>query len=175
MKIKCRLSFFLLFAQCLLHSQTFLRVTNTSFNNPKSYDIFINEVLEYKLKGQFIFHKAKLIAMSDSTLVFANDIEVKWNQLKALRVNKNNHLVSSVSFIFIAGGVVFFSLNTINNIIIGDQPALDAKAAYISAALVVTGYLIKQLEKKQLRIKESTYLKVLTINYQDLNKKDTGE
>ena len=153
------------------YSQTFLRVSNSHLNSSKTYDIFINEILEYKLKGDLMFHKAKLIALSDSTLVFNDNIEVKWSQLKAMRVNLNNHLIAPLSFIFLVGGIGFLPLNTLNNVIIGDEPILSLNAAYVSASLIAASYLVKSLGRKRIRIKNSTYLKVLTLNYQDLNTK----
>lgn len=164
---------FLFFFTCNIQSQNFLRITNQGFNGQKTYDVYINELLEYKLKGQITFHKTRLIALSDSTLVFTDNIEVKWSQLKALRVNLNNHLIAPLSFILLVGGIAFLPLNTLNNVIIGDEPVLSANAAYVSAALVTASFLVKGLGRKRIRIKNSTYLKVLTLNYQDLNTKTT--
>jgi hypothetical protein len=165
----------LLLAQLQIVSQTFLRISYPGLVKQKTYDIYLNETIGYKCKGDVFYHKSKLIALSDSTLVFENNKEVKHSDLKAIRLNLNIHLVKTFGFVFIAGGIGFLPLNTLNHLIINDTPIFEPKAAYIAAGLVVTGILIKELETKRIRITKNKNLKVLTHNYQHLNEKDSIE
>ena len=67
----------------------------------------------------------------------------------------------------------FLPLNTLNNLITETSPVYNEKAAYISAALITTGLIIRELGFKRIKITKNTELKVLSINFQNLNSKDT--
>jgi len=81
----------------------------------------------------------------------------------------DNHLIKPFSFVFMIGGIAFLPLNTLNNYLIGTSPAFDEKALYISAALLTTSVLIKQLGIRRVRLNKKTDFKVLSINYENLN------
>ena len=172
-KIKGIFLFFLLGIGFSVFSQTFLRVSTNKFGRTKTYNIYLYEPLEYKLKGDLFYRKHKVIALSDSTVMFDNYTEAKFNEIKAVKLDVQNHLIYPFRFVFMGGGLIFLPLNSFNNYITDTQPIYNEKAAYISAALITSSILIKQLGIRRLRLGKNTDLKVLSIDYQNLNAKDS--
>jgi hypothetical protein len=156
-----------------LHPQSSsLHVTYERFGKLKRFEVFTYETLEYKLKGDLFYRKNKIVNMRDSFIVFSNDSVLRLDQIKGIRLNKNIAEVKQLRKFFIALGIAFFSLNTVNNIITDSPPIVDGVAASVSAGLITVSFLIKQLEIKRIRITKNKTLKVVSINYQDLNEKN---
>lgn len=160
---------FLLIMKSTLFSQTVLRVSYNRLGSVKIYHIAVNEVLEYKLKGEFRFKKNKIINMHDSTILLDNYTEIQLNQIKVLRLGKNNFLVTKFKKFFFDGAVLFISLSVVNNLIIHTTPVLNKNAVYVSAALFVTGFLIKEIGIKRIRITKRKSLKIYNRDYEHLN------
>ena len=155
---------------CTLHSQSScLRVSFERFGNPKTYEIFTYEILHYKMKGDVFYRKNKIVNMRDSIIVFDNDSILHLNEIKAILLNKNIAEVRMLRTFFYATGIAFFTLNTVNNALIGTEPVLDGVAASISAGLIGTGFLIKQLEIRRIKMGKGKTLKVIPISYQNLS------
>lgn len=152
----------------ILESQTTLRITTTHFNKVRSFNILTGEPFVYKCKGDRSFKKDRISAMQDSSIVLENKGEIKLSQLKAIRLNKNVHLVLTVQTVFFAGAVAFVSLNTINNEIIGTHPVFDPNALYVSGGLLVAGMLVRELGLKRIRVNKHTDLKILSLDFQHL-------
>lgn len=159
--------FFVLYAT--LQSQTFLRVSALRFGHVKVYEVYTGEMLSYKLKGDLLYRKNRIMAMQDSNIVFANDEEITLKQLKALRLNKHVHLVGTVQTVFFFGAFGFVTLNTLNNVIINTTPVFNPAALYISAGLAATGFLIRELNIKRIRINRNKDLKILSLDFEHLN------
>jgi hypothetical protein len=157
----------------VIFPQTFLRITSNHFGSTKIHDIMINERLEYKLKGDLFFRKSRIINMSDSTLLFENYTEANLKQLKAISWHRHNHLIAPFQFVFLVGGIGFLPLNTLNNLITDTKPVYNEKATYVSIALIATSLLIKRLGVKRVQINKHKVLKVITIDFKNLNVKDT--
>jgi len=149
-------------------SQETLQILYTRFGSLKRYQLHINEVLEYKLKGKVIFHSAKIMSMGDSTIVFENGEEVKLSQLKSVKFKKNNFLITKFRRFFLRGGIMFMTLNTCNNLILDRSPVISEKAAIISAALYTTGLLLYRMEYKKIRISKRKTLRISNFNYDNL-------
>jgi len=146
-----------------------LRVTYTHFGSTKVFEVMNLERLEYKLKGESRFRKDKITSMKDGIITFENYTEIKLSQIKALRLKTHNHLAISFQTLFLIGGVGFITLNTINNGITDTSPLFNEKAAYISAGLLATGLLIREMGIKRIRITEKKSLKILNIDFQHMN------
>jgi hypothetical protein len=160
---------FCLLAQLQQKSQTVLRVNTVHFNHVKSYKLLTGEQLVYKLKGNLFYRKDRIIAMKDSTIVLQSRGEVKLGKIKALRLNKNIHLVTSFQTVFFAGAVGFVLLNTVNNMIVDTQPVFNPTAGYISLGLFGTGLLIRELGFKRIHVNRHTDLKILNLDFEHLN------
>lgn len=157
----------------LLDSQNFLRVDVNRFGKTKTYSVYPNDILVYRLNGKITYNKNKIMAMSDSTLVFTDYTEVRLDQIKTIKMDVQTHLIAPFRFVFMAAGIGFLPLNSLNNLITDTRPIYNEKAAYISAALITTSFLIKQLGIRRVRLNRNTSLKVLQLDYQHLNQKDT--
>lgn len=152
-------------------SQKVLEIYFTSFGKIKKFEVYNGDHLEYKLKGQHGYRRDKVVNLQDSFIVFSNDTMIKLNQLKAIRIQKNNTLVKTFQRAFIILGGGFFFLNTTNNIINERSPVIDVNGALIGGGLIITGILVKQLNIKRVRLKESKHLKILDLNFNNLSEK----
>lgn len=163
-----------IFLSITLQSQSYLRVSYTRFGATRYYDVPNYDVLEYKIKGEVLFRKNKIVALRDSSILFENYTEIKLSQLKALRIKKHNHLTGTFQTLFLFGGVGFITLNTINNLITDTSPVFNEKAVYISAALLATSFLIRELNIKRIRVTKNKDLKILNIDFQHLSADTTA-
>lgn len=166
-----RIVFLLVFLVTIhaLSSQTYLRIDKVRFGKVKTFDIYVNDFLDFKIRGEHHFQKARVRAFSDSTIVFSNDKEFKLDQIKCIRVDLQHRIIKPFTFLFIAGGIAFLPLNSFNNMLVGTEPVFSEKAAYISAGLIATGLIIRQMGIRRIRINKNTDLKVLTLDYRNLN------
>jgi hypothetical protein len=161
---------FFIFYSNFSFSQETLEILSTSFGSLKRHHIYVNDPIEYKLKGEFKFHKSKIIHMEDSTILFENYQEVKLSELKCLRFEKSNFLITKFRRFFLMGGIMFMTLNTCNNLILDHSPVINQKAGIISAALFTTGLLLKRMEYKKVRITRNKIVRIVNFSYQNLNR-----
>lgn len=152
-------------------SQKTLQITYSRFGSLKKFELFNGDVLEYKLKGQYSYRLNKIVNLQDSIIVFSNDSVIKLNQIKAICIRKSNFLLKQFQQVFLLGGGLFFSFNTINNILNERQPTIDPKAALISASLIGTGFIIKEIGVKRIRMNDNRSLKIVNLDYQNLSDK----
>ena len=152
-------------------SQKTLKIVFTRFGQVKRYDIHVDEMLEYKLKGQFFYHQNKIVNLEDSFIVFSNDEAVELNQLKVVRVNRGNYVITKFRKFFIRGGLIFFVLNTFNNNYNHIQPVIDEKAALIATGLIGTGLILREMGLKRIRITKRKYLKIVDLGFNNLSGK----
>lgn len=153
-------------------AQKTLKVFAQHFGKTKQYVFYNNEVLQYKLKGDWHYKRDKIVNMQDSSIVFANDSVVRLNDIKAIRFHRGGHLAKTFQEAFLIGGIGFFGLNTLNNGIMSREPLVDSKAVYIGGALVATSFVIKMICTKHLRIRKNTVMKINAVKYEELNRKD---
>ncbi|MBA2611353.1 MAG: hypothetical protein H0U95_05225 [Bacteroidetes bacterium] len=170
-KISILLLFFLFAGHSHCYSQKTLEILITRFGKLKKFEVHNGEFLEYKLKGQFSYHRNKITNLQDSLIVFSNDSVIKLEQLKAIRLKNNIHLVRTFQTAFIGLGAGFFFLNTTNNLINDRSPAIDPLAVMIGAGLIGTGLLIKQIGIKRIRINGRKHLKIIDLNLNNLSEK----
>jgi hypothetical protein len=152
-------------------SQKTLQVFFMRFGTLKKIEVYNGEVLEYKLNGEHRYRRNKIVNLQDSFIVFSNDTIIKLDQLKAICVRKSNFLMRQFQKVFIAGGGLFFVLNTTNNLINERSPVLDQNAALIGAGLISTGFLIKQIGIRRIRITKHKQLKIIDLNFNNLSDK----
>jgi hypothetical protein len=136
----------------------------------RKYDVYTNDVIEYKLKGEHHFKKDIVLNMNDSCLYLEKDSLVNVSKIKALRFHRDNHLLGTINGVCFIGGVGYVSLNFINNLILQHAAKVDPKAIYISASLVAAGIILKIIRVKHVHIKHDTVVRIVTRNYQNLAK-----
>lgn len=135
------------------------------FGKAKSYQLFNNSKIDYKLKGDLFYRTHKLVNLNDSILVFDNDSIVKLSQLKAIKIR--GMMISPYCF---GAGILFFLLDTGNNIGKGHANIINEQAILVSSICILTGIIIKRIQDKYVYIRKNVLIRVLDTDYQNLNK-----
>lgn len=150
----------------LSFSQKILEINYHSlFGKEKTFQFFNNSILDYKLKGDLVYRTHKLVNMNDSILVFDNDDIVKISKLKAIRIRG-----AMISPYFFGGGILFFLLDTGNNIGKGHPTIVNEQAVLVSSICILTGIIIKRIQDKHVYIRKHVSIRILDTDYQNLNK-----
>jgi hypothetical protein len=154
----------LLFGCC--RAQTVLEIVT----DKNKYEIYTNDVIEYKLKGEHHYKKDIVLNMNDSCLYLEKDSLLNFSKIKAVRFHRDSHLLGTINGVCYIAGVGYVSLNLINNLILQHSFKVDPKAIYVSAAFVVAGIILQIIRVKHVRIKHNTAVRVVTRSYQNLAK-----
>ena len=164
-----RLSFILILFPSFIFSQETVQIYFIKFGSFKKYEIHSGETLEYKLKGDIKFRKDRITSLRDSIIFFESDNEVKLNQLKCIRFQKNNFVITKFRKFFLRAGIGFLILDSFNNLILNRPTIVNEKAVIVSAALFTTGLLLKRMSYKKLRLNKHKTLKIVNFNYENVN------
>jgi hypothetical protein len=147
-------------------SQKILEINYPSlFGKEKSFQFFNNSSIDYKLKGDLFYRTHKLVNMNDSILIFDNDEAVKISDLKAVKIRG-----MMISPYFFGGGILFFLLDTGNNIGKGHPQIINEQAVLVSSICILSGIIIKRIQDKHVYIRKNVSIRILDTNYQNLNK-----
>ena len=160
----------LLFCFRISYAQKVLEIDITHFNKFKKIQLFNNSFLEYKLKGQHKYHIDKMVDINDSMIVFKNDSIIFISQIKLIKLRNSSGLSKLFGSLFLIGGSGLIIIDTFNNVINSQAKIVDERALIVGASLIAAGLIIKQLAIKRVRISKNKSLRVLNINYQNLNK-----
>jgi hypothetical protein len=148
------------------YSQKILELNYHSlFGKEKSFQFFNNSKLDYKLKGDLLYRTHKLVNMNDSLLIFDNDSSVKLNQLKAIKIRGTN-----ISHWLFTAGILFFIIDTGNNIANGHTTIVNDQTVLVSTICVLSGIIVKRLQDKHVYIRKNVTIRILDTDYQNLNK-----
>ena len=153
-------------------AQDILQIYFTRLGSFKKYEILTGETLEYKLRGERKFRTDKIWALQDSNIVFESGEEIKLAQLKRIRFYKNNILIRPFVTTFKRAGFMFIILNTLNNVILKKPEIITPKAVLISASLFAVYFFLKRINYKNLRITRRKTLKIVHLDFENLNKKE---
>lgn len=147
-------------------SQKILEINYHSlFGKEKTFQFFNNSSLDYKLKGDLFYKTHKLVNMNDSLLIFKNDITVKISDLKAIKIRG-----ARISHWLFTAGILFFIIDTGNNLANGNAKIVNEQAVLASSILIVAGVIIKRIQDKHVYIRKNVCIRILDTNYQNLNK-----
>ncbi|MCE3258711.1 MAG: hypothetical protein K0S12_352 [Bacteroidetes bacterium] len=135
----------------------------------KTLEVFINEELEYKVKGTHRYIRHRVVNLRDSLIVFDNDSVVVLRDLKAIKLRDQRHLLNVFGKFMQTFGVLFIGLNTVNNVIFSREPVVDKRSGGIAAGIIGTGLVLRYFSAKRIRINKHTVLKVTEIKYSGLN------
>lgn len=150
-----------------LFSQKFLELNYQSFfGKEKSFQFYNNSEFEYKLKGDFLYRKQKLVNMNDSILVFENDVIVKINQLKSIKITGAN-----ISHWFFVAALGFFIIDTGNNIANGNATIIHQQVIVATTVGVLAGLIVKRIQDKHVYMRKHVCIKIVDADYENLNNK----
>jgi len=135
------------------------------FGKEKTFQFFNNSSLDYKLKGDLLYKTDKLVNMNDSLLMFKNDVVVKINDLKAIKITG-----ARISHWLFTAGILFFIIDTGNNLANGNAKIVNEQAVVASSILIIAGVIIKRIQDKHVYIRKNVSIRILDTNYQNLNK-----
>lgn len=148
------------------YSQKILELNYHSlFGKEKSFQFFNNSKLDYKLKGDLLYRTHKLVNMNDSLLIFDDDSSVKLTQLKAIKIRGAN-----ISPWLFTAGILYFILDTGNNIANGHTTIVNEQTVLVSSIFVISGIIVKRLQDKHVYIRKNVTIRILDTDYQNLNK-----
>jgi hypothetical protein len=168
--MKFALILFLAVNSMFCFGQKILEIDIVRLNHFKKIQLFSNSYIEYKLKGEHRYRINKMVSMKDSLVIFDNDSSIVLSNIKAIKLRNAKYLYRLFSSFFYTGGVLFVGLDTFNNLINNDTPLINQTAVIASAALISAGVIVKQLSIKRIRINSRKSLRIIDINYQNLNK-----
>jgi hypothetical protein len=155
---------FLLFGCC--NAQSVMEI----ITEKNKYEVYVNDVIEYKLKGQHHYRKDVIVNMNDTCVLLDKDSIVKIADIKALRLHRGEHLLGTINGACFIAGVGYVTLNVINNLILESSLKVDPKAIYVSAAFIVAGVILKIIGTKHVRIRSNTAVRVVNRSYQNISK-----
>ncbi len=155
-----------LFCFRISEAQKILEINYFSlFGKNKSFQFFSNSEIDYKLKGDFFYRTHKIVNMQDSMLIFDNDSAVKLDQLKAIKIRgmKLSHWI-------LVAGLGFFIIDTGNNIANNHSTLVNQQTIVFASTCLVLGIIAKHFQDKHVQIRKNCTLRILDINFQNLNK-----
>lgn len=156
------LLFILLLADSVGYSQKILDLHYTSvFGKDKSFQFFNNNRFSYKLKGDVLYRRHKLVNMTDSLLVFDNDDVVKLSEIKAVKVK--GALISP--YFFVAGAL--FAVDAVDGVI-GRQQVGSDQALMVLGSCVAGGLIVNYFQAKHIRIKKNSVFRIIDTDYRNL-------
>ena len=148
------------------YSQKILELNYHSlFGKEKSFQFFNNSKLDYKLKGDLLYKTHKLVNMNDSLLIFDDDSAIKLSQLKVIKIRGAN-----ISRWLFTAGILFFIIDTGNNIANGQATIINEQTILVSSIFVLSGIIVKRLQDKHVYIRKNVTIRILDTDYQNLNK-----
>ncbi len=164
-----RLIFFIVFLSCFENSfsqKTLDLRYHSLFGKEKYFQFFLNSNFTYRLKGSTGYKTRKLVNMQDSVLVFDNDSVIKLSQIKAIKIKG-----AKISPYFFGAGVLFFLIDTGNNLIYQRPQIVNERAVLVSTVFIAGGIVLSYIQDKHVRIHKNTVLRIIEADYQDLNSK----
>lgn len=135
------------------------------FGKEKTFQFFNNSKLDYKLKGDLFYRTHKLVNMNDSLLIFDNDLSIKLSELKSIKIRGTN-----ISHWLFTAGILFFIIDTGNNIVNGHTTIVNDQTVLVSTICVLSGIIVKRLQDKHVYIRKNVTIRILDTDYQNLNK-----
>ena len=137
------------------------------FGKQKSFQFFNNSQLDYKLKGDLLYRTRKLVNMNDSLLIFENDEIVRISKIKVIKIRG-----IMLSPYFFGAGVLFFLLDTGNNIAKDHANIINEQAVLVSSICILSGIIVKRIQDKHVYIRKNITIRILDTDYQNLNIKN---
>lgn len=151
-------------------AQKVFQILKVRMGSLKKYELFCDNDLVYKLKGDHFYKRHKIVNMNDSLILLSNDSIIELADIKAIKLKSGNHLMETLAEGSWKGGVLWPLLNVINNAILESSFKLHPRVIYISAGFWTAYFIIKILSVKRVRVRDNVTLKVLDLDYQHLAK-----
>ncbi len=135
------------------------------FGKHKTHQFYNNQVLHYKLKGQFRYHANKVVNMQDSLILFDNDKTIKLNEIKALKIPgiKLNYILYNSALGFLESEVFYhYMFNT--------SKVVTEQGAMVTGIIMAAGIVASFVQDKHIYITAKTALRITELDFQNLTK-----
>ncbi len=132
------------------------------YGSPKRIKYQAGDQLKYTVATGDTLYEDQITAVFDTAVAFGNKL-VLINSIDKVWIGKERFWLSRLKIISILGGVGFFTIDTFNRLVNGDQP-LVTKAGKIalSTALVVPA-ILTITKKRWFRVNKNHHLKYLDL------------
>ena len=137
----------------------------------KKQELFLGDPIEYKVRGHSRFRKSTIANLQDSLVILDDESAIRLSSFKCIRIRRENYHAKLFQGIFMIGAVGYPFLNLVNHALTNETFHLDERALVVSGALLAAVLIIRQLQIKRIRITKNKTLKIVDINYQELNQK----
>ena len=153
------LVFALLLAFQAVDAQTYLLMRKKG--SMRRYTYFRGSELVYKMKGYDAFFTDRITDFADSTIILENNI-ILLEQLDVVDVrnaqSNRSPITRSAESLLPGIGIGLFALDIFNHSVIdGNELSLDKRTTVTAAALVASGYALKLMRRKYIRLYKPKY------------------
>ncbi len=127
----------------------------------RKYTFWRGNEMVYKMKGYDAFFADRITDFADSTIILENNI-ILISQLEVVDVRnaESNRapLLRSAEGVLPVIGIGLFALDIFNHSVIdGNELSLDERTTTTAAAMVATGYALKLMRRKYIRLNKPKF------------------
>ncbi len=161
---------FALSSICPSPAQPKLKILFTKFGRLKKYEFALNDELQYKLKGERHYLTDRIVALHDSSIILTRD-SFGIADIKMIKLKSDNYHAQLFQKIFLVGGIGYPALNLVNNSMNNVRPLLSQNALIITGSFLAASFIINELRIKRIRITKNKVVKVVDIDFENINQK----
>lgn len=154
-----------------MHAQKRLDIIKHSAFNTKIYHLQEGDNLHFKLKDFRHHQKSRITFLTDSSMIMATGEEILYTDFRRMRIDYHRHLLGSFKTVFFGLGYSFFPLNTLNQVITGNEPVFQPVAIGISAALLSGALILREFGFKRLHVTQRITFRLMDLNFENMDKK----
>jgi hypothetical protein len=151
-------------------AQRSLEITKRGLLKSHYYTIQEGEILSLKIKGDHQYQRHKITFLSDSLLILENGVEIRYTDLKRIKIDLDRHLLGTFRQFFFRMGIGFFPLNTLNNLITENRPIVQESALLISGACLTVSAILRGFAYKRIKINNHLGFRLIEKDFQKLGK-----
>lgn len=151
-----------------LFSQVEIHLTRKKLFRDKEIIVPLYSKIYYKPRLFSVYRSGEIAGASESVLVLKSGAIIRWDDCHDIRIQRANFLHRKFRRFFVRLGLLFFPLNTLNQVITDNRPVISPLAAMISAGLLGTGFLLWKTEFRHLKGGKKLKVRIVQRNYEEL-------
>ena len=156
---------FLFLSGTYCFGQQFVALDVTKVNGFKRIKYYIGDEIRYKNAENNRRYKGKIVALSDSLIVFENKTVVNIKDIKVVYRDNANFVTRSLARFCLVFGPGFLGLDTFNNLINRRKPIVNDLAIQEGAAFVGAGLILDNMMKKRYKIGKRRSIKIMDLDF----------
>ncbi len=127
----------------------------------KRIEYHIEDQMVFRIQGEEIFRKDKIVALFDSAIIFKSG-PVKLSEIEQIKPVVKGWMVVTGGTLVVAG-VGYFLIDQFNQLFMGNSLSIDQGVLRTSIILTVTGAGLILLSKRKVKIKKNWRLRYVRI------------